>query len=387
MIERERHCDELLTLLSDNPVVALLGARQVGKTTLARVIAQRFQGEVHFFDLENSAHLAQLSDPLLTLRPLSGLVILDEFHRLPRIFETLRVLVDRTDSSTRFLLLRSASLEHSRQFSESLTGRIAFHQLPGLSLQEVGDASLDQLWFRGRFPRAFTAASNRASWRWRQDFIRTYFGRDLADIGSRVAPATLAHFYATLARYHGQLWNSSELARVLGVSNHTVSNYLNLLTETYLVRVLRPWHANISKRQVKTTKVYLRDSGILHFLLNLGTPEELNRHPKVGASWEGFIVENLIEKFGQGENNAFYWRTANGAELDLVIRHAGAGDELRGFEIKRTVSPRITHAMHIAMADLGLDRLDVIHAGDATFDLAENIRAVAATRILEDIED
>lgn len=385
MIDRKQHQTAILNLLREVPVVAMLGARQVGKTTLAHEIGKQFQGEVHFFDLENSEHLTQLTEPLLRLRSLNGLIVLDEIQRLPVIFETLRVLADRTDNPARFLLLGSASPELSQRSSESLAGRITFYELPGLGLNEVGANHLQELWVRGAFPRAFTAGSDGASWNWRRDFVRTFFRRDIADFGTQIPPANLERFYAMLAHYHGQSWNSAEFARAFGVSNHTVAKYLNFLESTYVVRVLKPWHANISKRQVKTPKIYFRDSGILHFFLNTGSYEALLHHPKVGASWEGFIVENILGQIAQGSENAFYWRTSNGAELDLVIRVVGSGDVLRGFEIKHTLSPRITSAMRISMTDLNLDRLDVIHAGDATYDLDDNIRAVAANRILEDL--
>ena len=385
MIDRGQHQHAILELLREVPVVAMLGARQVGKTTLAHEIGKQFQGDVHFFDLENSEHINQLTDPLLRLRSLRGLIVLDEIQRLPSIFETLRVLADRADQPAGFLLLGSASPELSQRSSESLAGRITFYELPGLLLKEVGANQLEELWLRGAFPRAFTASSENFSWNWRRDFVRTFFGRDIADFGSRIPPADLERFYAMLAHYHGQTWNSSEFARSFGVSNHTVANYLNFLEATYVVRVLKPWHANISKRQVKAPKIYFRDSGILHLFLNTLSYTTLMRHPKLGSSWEGFIVENVIGEIAQGSENAFYWRTANGAELDLVIRLSGSGDALRGFEIKHTLSPRITRSMRIAMSDLNLKRLDVIHAGDTTYDLDDNIRAVAANRILEDL--
>ena len=382
MIERKSHRGEVEGLLRSNPVVAILGARQVGKTTLAREIAGRRRSS-HFFDLERASDLARLSDPELAVGPLRGLVVLDEIQRRPDLFPALRVLADRPRTPARFLVLGSASPDLLRQSSESLAGRIAYLQLPGLSLDEVGQEKLDRLWLRGGFPRSYTAASNLASSRWRGDFVRTFVERDAPQLGINIPASILERFWSMLAHYHGQIWNASELARAFGVSHHVVRRYLEALEATFLVRVLKPWSANIGKRQVKAPRIYIRDSGILHHFLDTPTIRELERHPKVGASWEGFIVEALIRHLGVSDRQCHFWRTHKGAEIDLVVQN---GSRLRGFEIKRTTAPVPTPSMRNALTDLGLTRIDVIHAGKETFRLAPKITAIAAERLLADVK-
>lgn len=381
MIERVAHRKAVERLLRDNPVVAILGARQVGKTTLALQIAER-RRRFHLFDLERESDLSRLGDPELALGPLRGLVVLDEIQRRPDLFPALRVLADRPRTPARFLVLGSASPDLLRQSSETLAGRIAHFELPGLSLEETAPENLDRLWLRGGFPRSYTAASDRASASWRGDFVRTFVERDAPQLGINVPARTLERFWAMLAHYHGQIWNASELARAFGVSHHVVRRYLEALEATFLVRVLEPWSANLRKRQVKSPRIYLRDSGILHHFLDCPTMRDLERHPKVGASWEGFIVEALIRHLGLGARHCHFWRTHKGAEIDLVIRK---GSRLRGFEIKRTTAPTVTPSMRTAISDLGLTKIDVIHAGAESFRLAPRIRAVAARRLLEDI--
>ena len=382
MIPREAHLKAAERLLRDNPVAALLGARQVGKTTLARLLAQRRRGPTHFFDLESTADVARLADPLLALSPLKGLVVLDEVQRRPELFPSLRVLADRRPRPARFLVLGSASPDLLRQTSESLAGRIAYHELPGLSLEETGSENIDQLWLRGGFPRSFTARSHAESYRWRQDFVRTFLERDLSQLGIGIPGATLERFWSMIAHYHAQVWNGSELARAFGVSHHTVRRYLDVLEATFMVRVLKPWAANLGKRQVKAPKVYVRDSGLLHRLLDVGTRAELERHPKIGASWEGFVIENLIRILGVDDRRCHFWASHSGAEIDLVVPHRG---RLRGYEIKRTSAPAVTRSMHSAIRDLDLRSLDVIHAGEDSFPLAKDIRAIAASRLLDDL--
>ena len=382
MIHRHQHLKALERLLRGSPVVALLGARQAGKTTLARQLAQRRKGSAHVFDLESSADVARLADPLLALSPLKGLVVLDEVQRRPELFPTLRVLADRRPRPARFLVLGSASPSLLRQSSESLAGRIAYYELPGLSLAETGPKNIDLLWLRGGFPLSFTARSHAASHRWRQDFVRTFLERDIPQLGIAIPSAMLERFWSMLAHYHAQTWNGSELARAFGVSHHVMRRYLDVLEATYMVRALKPWSANLGKRQVKAPKVYIRDSGLLHRLLDIGTRDELERHPKVGASWEGFVIENLIPAVGADERQCYFWATHSGAEIDLLVQRRG---RLRGFEVKRTSSPAVTRSMRSAVADLGLRSLDVIHAGEETFPLAKGIRAVAAARMLDDL--
>ncbi len=382
MIKRPEHLKELNRLISHNPVVALLGARQVGKTTLARELAQLRKGPTHFFDLESTADLSRLADPLFALSSLRGLVVLDEVQRRPDLFPTLRVLSDRPRRPARFLVIGSASPELLRQDSETLAGRIAYYNLPGVSLSEIGRSKDDLLWLQGGFPCSFTARSHRQSFEWRRFFIRDFLERDIPQLGIRMPSATLDRFWSMLAHYHAQVWNGSEIARAFGVSHHTVRRYLDVLEATFMVRSLKPWSANIGKRQVKSPKIYIRDSGILHNLLNVSTHSELERHPKVGASWEGFIVEALIQALGVDDRQCYFWATHSGAEIDLVVHHGG---RLRGFEIKRTTVPTVTPSMRSALRDLGLGRIDIIHGGTQSFALDKKVHAVAAKRLLQDI--
>ena len=382
MIPRQEHLRAVQHLLRTNPVVALVGARQVGKTTLARKIVQR-RSRSHFFDLESLADQARLADPLLALGPLRGLVVLDEVQRRPDLFPTLRVLADRSPLPARFLVLGSASPSLLRQTSESLAGRIAYYELPGLSLAETGANEAERLWLRGGFPRSFTARSHAESYRWRRDFVSTFLERDMPGLGITVPSTTMERFWTMLAHYHAQVWNGSELARSFGVSHHAVRRYLDTLEATFMVRVLKPWSTNLAKRQVKSPKVYIRDSGLLHRLLDIGNQIALERHPKVGASWEGFVMENIIRAIGAEDSRCYFWATHSGAEIDLVVQ-TGTG-RLRGFEIKRTSSPTVTRSMRSAMTDLQLRSLDLVHAGGHSFPLAKNIRAVAAGRLLEDL--
>jgi predicted AAA+ superfamily ATPase len=363
-------------------VVAILGSRQVGKTTLAHDLRRAWRGPAVSFDLEDPVAAARLSDPVLALQPLRGLVVLDEVQRRPDLFPVLRVLADRPRTPARFLVLGSATPDLLRQSSESLAGRLAFHELGGFSLEEVGTSRLGRLWLRGGFPRSFLAGSGPASLDWRFDFIRTFLERDLPQLGISIPAGTLGRFWSMLAHYHGQVWNAAEFARSFGVSDMTVRRYLDVLAATFVVRVLSPWHENLRKRQVKAPKVYLSDSGLLHALLNLRTQEDLERHPKVGASWEGFAIAAIVARLRAGWHECFFWATYAGAELDLLVVR---GRTRLGFEIKRTVAPGMTPSMRTALADLKLTRLDVVHAGTETFPLAPRIRAVALSRLLGDL--
>jgi hypothetical protein len=369
-------------LLRRNVVVGILGARQVGKSTLARMVAKVRRGAVSFFDLENDEDLARLSDPMLALKGLSGLVIIDEIQHRPDLYRTLRVLADRPGASCRFLVLGSASPELLRQSSETLAGRIVYHRLGGFALSEVGPKEGDRLWCRGGFPRSFLARSEMDSMEWRRGFVRTFVERDLPQLGSRIGSGTLRRFWSMLAHYHGQTWNSSEFARSFGVADTTVRHYLDLLSSALVVRQLQPWHANISKRQVKAPKVYINDSGLLHGLLNLPRMTDVEGHPKSGASWEGFVIEQIAAHLRAEPDECFFWAAHTGAELDLLVVRGGVR---RAFEIKRTSSPRVTPSMRNALEDLGLSQIDVIHAGDSTFELAPRIRAVGLSRLLQDI--
>jgi hypothetical protein len=372
----------LTALLRQFPVVALLGPRQVGKTTLARQVVEARRGRTAFFDLENTEDLARLADPLLALRGETGLVVIDEVQRLPDLFRTLRVLVDEPGNRRQFLLLGSAAPELLRQGSESLAGRIAYHELDGFQLDEVGVERLPRLWLRGGFPRSLLARSDTASERWREEFIRTFLERDVPQLGLRLPAPALRRFWTMVAHYHAQAWNGAELARAFGVAHTTVRRYLDVLTETFMVRQLPPWHANLAKRQVRSPKVYLRDTGLLHTLLGVRTTRDLESHPKVGASWEGFAVGAVLDRLGARPGEAYFWGTHAGAELDLLVVR---GSTRVGFEIKRTSAPAITPSMRAALADLKLQRLDVVHGGRETFTLGDRIRAVPLARLWPDV--
>jgi predicted AAA+ superfamily ATPase len=383
LIERERHREAVEGLLERHPVVGILGARQVGKTTLARQLAARFDGPVFFFDLEDPTDLARLAEPMLALRDLRGLVIVDEVQRRPELFPVLRVLADRQDRTTRFLVLGSASPELLQQSSESLAGRIFYHDLGGFDLAEVGSGESRRLWLRGGFPKSFLADTDSASSEWRRGFVRTFLERDLPGLGVQIPAETLRRFWTMIAHYHGQVWNGAELARAFGVSQMTIRRYLDTLVSALVLRQLPPWFENLGKRQVKSPKVYVADSGLLHTLLGLSSPEDVEGHPKVGASWEGFVLREVVERLGARPEEVFFWATHAGAELDLLIVR---GQRRFGFELKRTAAPRVTPSIRTALDDLQLERVDVIYPGEHTFPLAERVRALALSRLSEDLE-
>jgi len=375
--------DTLHGLLKRHPVVGIIGARQVGKTTLARSFMEEAHQKSSYFDLESPEDTARLADPMLVLKNLKGLVVIDEVQRLPDVFQVLRVLVDRPRSPLRFLVLGSASPDLLRQSSETLAGRIIYHQLNGFAFDEIGVERHKRLWLRGGFPRAYLARTNSQSHEWLRGFIRTFLERDLPQLGITIRSTTLQRFWTMLAHYHGQVWNSSEFGRSFGVADTTVRNYLDLLTSALVIRQLQPWHENISKRQVKAPKIYITDSGVLHALLNLRSIIDLESHPKVGASWEGFLLQQVIRRLQALPEECYFWATHGGAELDLFVLR---GRRRYGFEFKRTTSPRVTPSMRSALSDLKLKRLDVIHAGENSFPLGEKIRAVSRQRLLVDIQ-
>ena len=382
MIPRPTHLTELTRKLSRNPVVALLGARQVGKTTLARMLADT-RRRVTWFDLEDPRHLARLDEPTLALEPLRGLVVIDEVQHRPDLFPVLRVLADRRPRPARFLVLGSASPSLLRQGSESLAGRIGFHELAGLDLSETGSEKWRRLWLRGGFPQAWLARENARSLEWRDDFVRTLVERDLPALGISMTPRLLRDFWTMLAHYHGQTWNGSELARAFGVSHTTVRRYLDRMAGAYLVRELRPWWENLGKRVVKAPKVYVADSGLLHALLGIASAADLRAHPKVGASWEGFALDQVARRLGARADECFFWGVHGGPELDLLVVR---GTRRLGYEFKRTDAPRVTSSMWSAMRSLRLDALDVVHVGRETFPLAEGIRAVSGADLLNAID-
>lgn len=382
MLARPSHENEVLRLLRTFPVVGIVGARQVGKTTLARQIAASAEGGATLFDLEDPEDVARLASPKLALESLRGLVVLDEVQRRPELFQVLRVLADRPGPPARFLVLGSASPALLRQSSESLAGRIAYHYLGGFDLEEVGADHLDVRWLRGGFPPAFLAGDDEESYRWRGELVRTHLERDLPALGFRLPPDSIRRFWTMVAHYHAQTWNGAELARALAISQGTVRRYLDVLCGTFMVRRLEPWHVNVGKRVVKSPKVYIKDSGLVHRLLGLRTRHELLGHPKAGASWEGFALESVIRRLGADSDECFFWGVHTGAELDLLISRGG---RRWGFEMKLSDAPRVTRSMRSVLDVLGLERLDVIHAGSKTWPMGERIRALALRRVLRDL--
>lgn len=385
LLPRPRHVAAISRLLDEFPVVGIVGARQVGKTTLAELLEERARtAAVTSFDLEDPRDRSRLADPMLALEPLRGLVVLDEIQRLPDVFEVLRVLADRRGAPARFLVLGSAGPSLLRQGSESLAGRIAYHELGTLAMDEVGAEAANRLWVRGGFPRSFLAESEAGSARWRREFVRTFTERDLPQLGVGVPAETMRRFWTMLAHAHGHTLNASAIGRSFGVSDTTVRRYLDTLASALVVRQLPPWHENLRKRQVRAPKVFVADTGILHTLLGLEYREALEGHPQVGASWEWFALSNVVERLGArwGED-AFFWGTHAGAEIDLVVVRGG---RRIGFEVKRTSAPAVTPSMRIALDDLRLERIDLLHAGPDTYPLRERIRAVSTYRIWEDVE-
>jgi len=368
VIERPQLERTVRTALRESPVVALVGPRQCGKTTLARQLARGHAADV--FDLEDPTDLARLSAPRLALEQLRGLVIIDEFQRRPELFEILRVLVDRPRNPARFLVLGSASPPLVRGLSESLAGRVRFVEMGGFDLSEAGVSRLSTLWLRGGFPRSFLARTDLASLSWREDFARAFVERDVPQLGISVPAQTLRRFWTMLAHYHGGVWNAAELARSLGSSEPTARRYLDILAGAFVVRQLPPWFENLGKRQVKAPKVYVRDSGLLHALLGLRTRKHLLGHPKLGASFEGFAIEQVLALSRPAEG--YFWATHAGAELDLLLIRDG---QRLGFEIKHADAPTLTRSMQIASEELRLKRLYVLYPGSTRYALSPKIEA------------
>jgi predicted AAA+ superfamily ATPase len=369
MIERTSILSALNDALARSRVVVLVGPRQSGKTTLARELIE--EDSVNYFDLEDPASLARLDEPMTALRPLKGLVVIDEIQRRPDLFPVLRVLADRRGTPARFLILGSASGNLMRQTSESLAGRMERIVIGGFSLAELGADAEQQLWLRGGIPLSFLAESDAHSITWRKNFIQTLLERDFPQWGARVAATALQRFWTMVAHYHGQIWNSAEPARALGVSESTTRRYLDLLTDAFMIRQLQPYYANLKKRQVKSPKVYVRDSGLLHQLLGIDSMKSLYSHPKAGASWEGFVVEQVLRV--EPHDEVFFWATHQGAEIDLILRR---GDALYGVECKRADTPRLTPSIRIALDDLKLKGVFIIYPGIQRFPLAPQVEAV-----------
>jgi len=369
MIQRPAPLQRLRRALKRSPVVVLSGPRQCGKTTLARELLTG--DSLNYFDLEDPASLARLDEPMTALTPLNGLVVIDEVQRRPELFPILRVLADRKRKPARFLILGSASGDLLRQTSESLAGRMERVTLSGFSVREVGARATERLWLRGGLPPSFLARSDGDSRRWRQQLIQTLLERDFPQWGVRVPAIALQRFWTMVAHYHGQIWNAAEPARALGVSESTARRHLDLLTDALMIRQLQPYHANLAKRQVKAPKVYVRDSGLLHQLLGIGSAKALLSHPKVGASWEGLVVEQVLDT--EPHDEAFFWATHQGAEIDLILRR---GTRLLGVECKRTDAPRLTPSIRIAQEDLGLSRVCIVYPGAKRYRLADRVEAV-----------
>lgn len=376
-IERKALLEAIQVRLEESAVVALLGARQVGKTTLAEQVAAAWEGRWTLFDLEKNETLEALRrTPQQTLSGLEGLVIMDEVQRMPELFTLLRPLCDDRKRRCVYLLLGSASWDLVKGVSESLAGRIQFVDVSGVSLVETGPDTQDVLWMRGGFPQPFLSASEAAWERWMESFTRTFLERDIPGLGSKVSPVALGRFWRMLAHYHGQTWNAAELARSMDVSVTAVNHYRDLLTGTFMARVLPPWFENLGKRLVKSPKVYLRDSGVLHHLLGMSSMEELRMHPRYGASWEGFALEQTLAVHGQRE--AYFYGTQRGAELDLLLLRRG---RRWGFEFKCSDAPTPTKSMHIAMEDLKLEHLWVVYPGTLRYSLSEKITALPLREI------
>ncbi len=369
MIPRTHLLNHLKSALRRNPAVSLLGPRQSGKTTLARALLT--PDSENYFDLERPTSLRRLEDAETSLGELRGLVVIDEVQRRPELFPILRVLIDRPRSPARFLLLGSASPALLRQSSESLAGRIEVIETAGFSVEEVGLKHNARLWLRGGFPRSFTASSEPRSFTWREEFIRTFLEQELPQLGIRIPSPQLHRFWTMLAHYHGQIWNAAEPAASLGLSQPTVRSYLDLMTSAYMIRQLQPWHENLSKRQVKAPKIYIRDSGLLHSLLGLRTRRDLLSHPKLGASWEGFVIEQLLQAVEPDQ--AYFWATHQGAEIDLLMLR---GSRRVGVEIKRGDAPSITPSMRIALDDLRLNKIWIIYPGQQRYNLNERVTAI-----------
>ncbi|HTS34824.1 MAG TPA: ATP-binding protein [Candidatus Solibacter sp.] len=366
MIQRTSDLYLIRTALRRSRVVVLVGARQCGKTTLARQFVPPYSR--NYFDLEDPASLARLSEPDTALRPLRTLVVIDEVQRRPDLFPLLRVLADRKPLPARFLILGSASPDLLRQSSETLAGRLEIVPLEGFRLSDLGASAQMRHWIRGGFPLAYTARTETNSLSWRRQFLQTFLERDVPQLGITIPAVTLRRFMNMVAHYHGQTWGGSDIARSMSVSEPTVRRYLDLMTGVFMLRQLPPWHENLGKRQVKAPKVYVRDSGLLHALLGMANQRELESHPKVGASWEGYAVEEVIKSFQPDE--AYFWATHGGAELDLLLFKNG---KRIGVECKRADAPTLTPSMRIAMADLKLDHLHVLYPGDRSYSLAKNV--------------
>ncbi|MBI5408868.1 MAG: ATP-binding protein [Nitrospirae bacterium] len=368
MVKRDYYIKRLSKAVKRSSITAILGPRQCGKTTLARIFTKG--RKAYHFDLESQPDRFRLQNAELVLGSLSGIVVIDEIQAMPELFAVLRVLVDKPGCRARFLILGSASPHIVRNVSETLAGRVEFIELAGFDITETGDRSLDKLWSRGCFPRSFLAKSDDDSMAWRDGFIKTFLERDIPQLGITIPSSAMRRFWMMLAHYHGQIWNASEIGRSMGLSDKTVRSYLDILTGTFMIRQLQPWHENIGKRQIKSPKVYFRDTGLLHNLLGLGNMHSLLAYPRAGASWEGFIIEQALRIMRPAE--AFFWGTHVGNEIDLFFIHKLTGKRY-GFEIKFAEAPKVTKSMYTALEDLGLEHMWVIYPGKHTYPVHEKI--------------
>lgn len=362
-----------------NPIVALLGPRQCGKTTIAREFFEKNskKNNHNYFDLEKKSDLDLLVNPEVSLSNLEGLIVIDEVQRRPDIFQSLRFLVDRPKNKQKYLILGSASRELIKQSSETLTGRISYLEMTPFNFKET--KNLDRLWVRGGFPKSFLAKSEEVSFNWRSEYVRTFLEQDIPLLGIRISPRKLEAFWMMLAHYHGNILNASELGRSLGWAYNTIQDYTDILTHTLMIRQLQPWHENISKRQVKTPKIYFRDSGIFHHHLGVKSKFDLMRHPKLGASWEGLILEEIIRAIDAKPHECYFWATHNDAELDLLIIKNG---RRFGFEIKFSQTPQLTRGTYSALENLRLEKLFVIHSGMRNYKLHEKVDVCGAKEFL-----
>lgn len=382
MIERDGHIRALRRLFSNNSVIALLGPRGAGKSTLAHDFAQRERSNSYFFDLRSLADRSRLDDPTLALSNLQGLVVLDEIHRAPQVLAVVRQLSLRPWNPARFLIISSIAPEKLRQQFEPLSNFTAYYELPGLLSAELPVSQANLLWLRGGLPPSYSAGSDDESYEWRDRYVRDFLERDIHRLTSNAPAGRIEKFMIMLAHCHAQVWNGSELARSLGVSHHTARRYLKILESAFIVRTLKPWSADLPRRQVKSPKVYFRDTGLLHYCLGISNLRELERHPRSGASWEGFVLENLIRVLGQEDAQFYFWAAHTGARVDLI---AQSGGQLRGFEIRRTSAPRITRSVRTALEELSLTRMDVVFAGLASRSLGRRVRAISADRLHEEV--
>ena len=383
MQTRSKFIRQIASAFSVHPVVALLGPRQCGKTTLSKLCAENelSRGKaVHIFDLENPRDLNRLSDPLLALENLSGLIILDEIQRTPEIFQILRVLVDRPENKAQFLVLGSASRELIKQSSESLAGRIEYLELTPFQGTELGAEELNLLWLRGGFPRSFLAETEEQSFRWREQYISTYLEQDIPNLGLQIPAPALRRFWAVLSHYHAQICNYSELSRALDIADTTARRYLDVLVGSFMLRSLQPWSENIKKRQVKSPKLFFRDSGILHAFLDCPSRETLERHPKLGASWEGFCLEELIRLHEARPHQAFFWAAHGEGEIDLLIQSEG---KRFAYEVKYSSTPKITKGLKVAIEALKLEQVVIVNPGQDEYQLEEKVWVKGLQRLVQ----